>query len=67
MHTLGESAAGSNKSTDLDACFMEQMPTCQQNCHACIVQQMLAASQSPVKVKVGMTRVIRDLDFNMGV
>ena len=32
-----------------------------------VMQHMLAASQSPVKVKVGMTRVIRDLNFNMGI
>ena len=67
MHALGESAAGNNKSTDLDPCFMEQMLTHQQNCHASVVQHMFAASQSPVKVKVGMPRVIRDLDFNVGI
>ena len=55
MHTLGESAAGNNKSTDLDACFMGQTPKHQHTCHASRVQHMLAASQSPVKVKVGMT------------
>ncbi len=55
MHTLGESTAGINKSTDLDASFMGQTPKHQQNCHASRVQHMLAASQLPVKVKVGMT------------